>query len=104
MRYVSRLMYSAGAKRDNLSRDVVLRKLEEQNYRCALTGVPMTCKLEKGINCYTNASIDRIIPGAAYSEDNIQLVCKIVNIVKWNMSIDELKEWCRRILNGPQTT
>lgn len=99
-RYLSRLLYSAGRKRDGLTRAILLEKLEAQNYLCAITKLPMTCELRKGENIYTNASVDQKIPSAGYTKDNIQLVCRIVNIMKWNLPQEELYIWCERILNG----
>lgn len=59
----------------------------------------MTCILEKGKINFTNASIDRIIPGGDYTETNIRLVCRMANIMKWNMTDGELREWCIRIID-----
>jgi hypothetical protein len=99
-RYLSRLLYSAGRRRDGLTREILLRKLEQQNYLCAITKLPLTCELRKGENIYTNASVDQRIAAGGYTEDNIQLVCRIVNIMKWNLTQEELYIWCERILNG----
>lgn len=46
----------------------------------------------------TNVSIDRIDSSIGYKEDNIQLVCHIVNLMKHDLSIEELKTWCKRII------
>lgn len=98
-RYVSRLMYYGGRKRDKLNRDIILNKLEEQNYKCALSGVDLTCNLEKGIRYSTNASVDRIIPGGPYTEDNIQLVCRALNSWRADVSINEYTDWCRKVVD-----
>jgi hypothetical protein len=58
-------MYYGGRKRDLLSREIILGQLEKQDYKCALSGVQLTCILEKGIITQTNASIDRINAGGA---------------------------------------
>lgn len=97
-RYVSRLMYYGGRKRDKLTRDIILKKLEEQNYKCALSGADLTCNLTKGFRCPTNASVDRIIPGGPYTEDNIQLVCRALNSWRADLPIDEYTEWCRKVV------
>ena len=85
-RYLSRLMYFDGRKRDNLSREILLKKLKEQDYKCALSGLPLTCLLEKGKKHPFNVSIDRIVAGGPYTEDNIQLVCKALN--SWRADTD----------------
>ena len=58
----------------------------------------MTCLLIKGEKCWTNASIDRIIPGGEYSADNVRLVCAYPNLMRLNLTDSELKWWCERIL------
>jgi len=98
-RYLQRLLYSAGRK--DLTLEDLVTLLEKQEYKCALTGELLTCTLGRGMIYMTNASIDRIIPGGEYEMNNIRLVCRIANVMKWNMSDDELKTWCRRILDGP---
>lgn len=95
--YLRRLRYKP--IRAHISVEDLLNLLNKQNYRCALTGELLTCSLNKGTVSLTNASIDRIIPGGPYTLDNIRLVCRIANIMKWNMSDAKLKEWCRKILN-----
>ena len=97
-RYMSRLLYFNGRKRDELTREVLLQKLEDQEYRCALTGVELTCLLEKGKRFKTNASVDRIIPGGSYSKDNIQLVCQAVNYWRSDTNLEEFVEWCRKVV------
>jgi hypothetical protein len=97
-RYISRLMYYGGRKRDQLNRDIILKKLKEQNYKCALSGADLTCNLEKGIRFPTNVSVDRIIPGGPYTEDNIQLVCRALNSWRADLPVDEFTAWCRKVV------
>lgn len=97
-RYVSRLMYYNGRKRDKLSRDIILNKLKEQEYKCALSGIPMTCLLEKGKSFPTNVSIDRIEAGGAYTEDNIQLVCRALNAWRSDTPVEDFVDWCRAVV------
>lgn len=99
-RYVSRLMYYGGRKRDKLSRDIILRKLEEQNYKCTLSGANLTCTLEKGVKFPTNASIDRIEAGGPYTEENIQIVCRALNSWRADLSVEEFVEWCRLVVQN----
>ena len=98
-KYVSRLLYFGGRKRLGLSREILLRKLESQDYRCALTGRRLTCQLEKGTTFPTNASVDRITAGGQYTENNIQLVCHAVNSFRNNRSVEDFVEWCRDVVN-----
>ena len=98
-RYVSRLLYAAGRKRDNLSREDLLEILEKQNYKCAISGLDLTCKLEKGIKFWSNASVDRIKAGDSYTKDNIQLVCRAVNSWRSDMPLETFIEVCRAVAN-----
>lgn len=102
-RYCARLLYYGGRKRDKLTKDILLRKLHEQDYKCALSGVPLTCELSKGIVSPTNASVDRIVAGGPYTEDNIQMVCRALNHWRADTPVDEFVEWCRRAVNHHTT-
>lgn len=96
-RYLSRLIYGAGRKREALSRDILLRVLQKQNYRCALSGIELTCQLSKGEKTFTNASVDRINPGGPYEESNIQLVCRGLNSWRSDTPLDQFIDMCRRV-------
>lgn len=102
-RYASRLLAAGGQKRSQLTRETLLQKLEYQQYRCALTGVPLTCNLEKGVISPTNASVDRIIAGGPYTADNIQMVCRAVNMWRGDLSIEEYVTWCQKVVNHYRT-
>lgn len=96
-RYLSRLLYAAGRKRDRLTRRELFEILVRQDYRCAISGLPLTCQLALGTKFWSNASVDRIKPGGTYSKDNIQLVCKAVNSWRSNMPLDDFIEVCRAV-------
>lgn len=98
-RYMCRLMYYGGRKRDQLSKEIILAQLEKQNYKCALSGVELTCTLERGVVTPTNASIDRIQAGGSYAADNIQMVCKALNSWRSDTSVDDFVGWCRAVVN-----
>ena len=85
--------------RKKLTPDLLVKLLENQNYKCALSGVKMTCKRIQGKTNYilTNASIDRINPGKEYNYDNIQIVCRAINSFRGNMSINEFINWCNKV-------
>jgi hypothetical protein len=84
-------------RKDVVSVDELLNLLKKQNGLCALSGVPMTCELVLGKRSHTNASIDRIIPGGAYSIDNVQLVCSVLNRFRMDTQLEDYIEWCRRV-------
>jgi len=102
-RYCARLLYYGGRKRDQLTKEILLRKLESQKYKCALSGVPLTCALVKGNHAQTNASVDRIVAGGPYTEDNIQMVCRALNFWRADTSVPEFVEWCRKVVDHHTT-
>lgn len=97
-RYFSRIL--ARTQRNNLTVENLLELLEKQNGLCALTNEPLTCILVKGKTYRTNASIDRIQAGGPYTLDNVRLVCRIVNTMRWDMCDKELIHWCRKVLHA----
>jgi hypothetical protein len=97
-RYLSRLLYFNGRKRDLLTRDILMAQLLKQDYRCALTGTRLTCQLEKGKTFPTNASVDRVVAGGPYTADNIQLVCRAVNMWRSDLPVSDFVEWCRSVV------
>jgi len=80
----------------NLTKEYVSEVWEAQNKQCALTGMELTWKRTaetKG----TTASIDRIDSSKGYIEGNIQIVHKIVNIMKMQHSQEDFIEWCNKV-------
>jgi hypothetical protein len=47
---------------------------------------------------HKNASLDRIDPTGGYKIGNIQLVCHAANMMKQDFGMNELREWCNKIL------
>lgn len=101
-RYLSRLLYAAGRKRDGLTREDLLSLLEKQDYKCAISGLELTCLLDKGTRFWSNASVDRINPGGPYTPDNIQLVCRAVNSWRSDMPLQDFINVCRAVVNNNQ--
>jgi hypothetical protein len=95
-KYFGRLCTRA-FRRDLLSKHDCIALLEAQGYKCALTGVELTCILEKGTVCKTNASIDRIDPKGPYTRSNVQLVCAAINKLRVDMSVDDFINWCKKV-------
>lgn len=95
-RYLSRLIGKSKG-RENLTVEILLEVLKEQKYKCALSGVELTCKLEKGVLCITNATVDRKEAGGPYVKENIQLVCRAVNGFRTNTKLDEFIWWCNKV-------
>ena len=95
LRYFSRLIGRGDRKK--ISREDLVNMLEKQEGRCALSGVMLTCALEKGIKLNTNASIDRIVAGGEYVIENIQLVCSALNKWRGDTPLEEFITWCERV-------
>ena len=62
---------------------------EEQRGICALTGLQMTTKF----HCPYSVSPDRIDSGKGYIPDNVQLVCKAINLAKNNLDNERIIRW-----------
>ncbi len=84
-------------KDTNLTPEKLIRKLKKQKYLCALSGVKMTCSRIRGQINLTNASIDRIKAGGAYTTRNIQLVCRAINSFRGTTPLPEYLEWCKKV-------
>lgn len=95
-KYLNRIVYRKRALH-GLTTDDLLEVLERQNGRCALSGVELTCKLEKGTICKTNASVDRLVAGGSYSKDNVQLVCRAVNSFRTDLTVEDFVWWCKEV-------
>lgn len=101
-RYLSRLLYVGGAKRSSLTVDILLKKLEEQNYKCALSGLPLTCLLDKGKKHPLNVSIDRVNAGGPYEAYNIQLVGQALNCWRSDTDIETFVYLCEAVAKNFQ--
>lgn len=89
------------SNRKNMDCDIDLQYLHElwdkQKGLCALSGIPMTYYFDSG-RVPTNLSVDRIDSGLGYIKGNIQLVCMAVNQMKSDLTIEQLKYFCKSIL------
>lgn len=68
--------------------ELVMRKLEIQNWRCAYSGIQMTMDHHDFLYA---VSVDRINSDLPYIESNVILCCQAVNYIKGKDSIDELR-------------
>jgi len=81
----------------DLDAEFFLKMFEDQDGRCAVTGRKMTWQRKPDRRNDWNISIDRIDPKGEYEPNNVRLVCKRVNLVKHNMTDEELKDWSETI-------
>jgi hypothetical protein len=68
----------------------------KQDGKCALSGLHLI--LEK--HNLNSPSIDRIDSNKGYEKDNIHIVCKIVNLMKHQLTVEQLYEYCAAILKN----
>jgi hypothetical protein len=77
--------------------DQLIYKTAEQDYKCALSGVELTCIRRRGVIIPTNASLDRINAGKEYNYDNIQIVCRAINNFRADLTVDNYIDWCIKV-------
>ena len=80
-----------------INKDDLIALYEKQNHKCALSGIEMTTIKGSG-KFPSNASVDRIDPGKDHSLDNIRLVCNHVNMMRSNLSDEDLLYYCKAII------
>lgn len=95
---IRKLSYTRGrAKKRMLKFEIdsaFLTKLwQKQNGACAITGIKMTYSY----NNLKTISIDRIDNFKGYTEDNVQLVCKAINLGKSQHQNSEMLEFIEEI-------
>lgn len=77
----------------NITEQTINDLIIKQNNKCAYSGIEF---VNDGSNI-RSLSIDKIDPTKGYTEDNIQLVCSIVNMMKSNLQEDEFLEIINKI-------
>ena len=105
-RKLSRLRERAKRLSDefDLTYDDLSNQLEKQNGKCFYTDEPLIFYKYKQIPSKSLApSIDKVIPEKGYVRGNIVWCLNRVNLIKNNMTLEEMKawtpEWYRRIKN-----
>jgi hypothetical protein len=66
----------------------------KQNYKCSLSNLPISIR---GDFKYITASIDRIDNSKGYTQENIQLVHKRINMMRGSLTVDEFKFFCYQV-------
>lgn len=82
---------------DVISLDALELLWAAQKGHCAVTGWPMTMELGKG-RVHTNCSLDRINSALGYEVGNVQLVCRMVNVAKHELSVADFMNLCRAVV------
>ena len=78
----------------SITPDQLLYKLVVQDFKCALSGLPMTCIKNNEGWIDTNARVNVIVPGYRVFIRNIQLVCNAVGAMKHQYSQAEFIHRC----------
>jgi hypothetical protein len=92
--YFKHLLYR---KKGNLTSSDLIKVLDNQDGKCALSGEKLTCTKIRGEVSKTNASIDRVNAGGEYNVDNVQLVCRAVNSFRNNLTVADFINWCKKV-------
>lgn len=85
----------------NLTINDVWETFLKQNSKCAITGINLEIvSTATHSSKDRNASIDRKDSTKGYIKDNIQIVHKRINVIKGNMSLEELVYWSSLVCNN----
>ena len=102
-RSVSVLRYSRSQEERRvrwcLTADQVIDLYYKQDGLCALTGLVMTHQRASDQRNPQNISIDRIDNQDIYRLENIHLVCKIINMARGSLSLEEFIQLCHSVSN-----
>jgi hypothetical protein len=97
--YLAKHRSKKSNRENDLSLDFLKQLWNKQKGLCALTGLTMQHSIGKG-KLFNNLSIDRIDSSKGYTKDNVQLVCSVVNRIKSDLSLEELYNVCKLIINN----
>jgi len=95
---------SGNAKRRNIEVSITKEDLkslwELQGGLCAVTGVPMqkASASKSGVKNQFRASVDRIDNEKGYTIDNVRMVCSQVNVMRMDLTDDQLRFWCSAVV------
>lgn len=81
----------------DIDADFLVALWEKQDGRCTVSNIPMTTIRGNGWQVPTNASVDQIKAGHGYTKENSRLVCWQVNLMKGQLTDDELFLFCKMI-------
>jgi hypothetical protein len=90
------------AKRNDVPMEITIEYAwvlyQEQDGRCALTGLPIGFGPSKKLKNQTTASLDRIDASGWYTEGNVRWVHKVVNRMRWELPDDRFISLCRAVV------
>lgn len=77
--------------------EFVWELFEQQARKCALTGLPIDFCCDSNKPYSQSASVDRVDSGLGYTPDNVQIVHKMVNLMKSFLSMSEFVHLCNLV-------
>ena len=80
-------------KTNQLNPQDITEQYQKQKGLCFYSGEP----LEISINSPKSISVDRKNSLMGYTKENMVLCCRIINTMKSNSTIQDFKEWCRKV-------
>lgn len=84
----------------NITPDFLIKLLERQNNKCAITGITLTrTLLGRNEHVPTNLSLDRINSDIGYIQDNVQFVSNWANAAKSNLTKDDFINYCQMVVD-----
>jgi hypothetical protein len=78
----------------NLSLEFLNQLLQKQNYKCAISGIPINLNPYQGSKIKSTASLDRIDSKIGYEENNVQWIHKHINKMKWDYNQNYFIDLC----------
>lgn len=86
----------------NITLSDIWNQFIKQNKKCAISGIELSFPKNNPeyLKYEWTASVDRIDSNKGYTVDNIQIVHKKINIIKFDMSTEELISWCKIIMEN----
>ena len=100
--YISNLYNQLSNKRKKthgftITKEDLYKLYDKQKGLCKYSGLPMTFIKDGTGKHLTNISIDHIENKVGYHPENIALVCLSCNMMKYNLDLLDLVDWCKLI-------
>jgi hypothetical protein len=95
--YINRLMPRIKTQKPDFDTRYLIKLYNEQKGLCAISNIPMTHLTGNG-PIDTNISMDRIDNNKGYAKDNIHLICLRINKMKSNLSLEDFKYFCQKVI------
>lgn len=87
----------------DITYDDLLNLYNIQEGKCAISGITLTYNRSStniGHKINDNLSVDRIDSNKGYTKDNVQLVCTIINMMKNDLTQEQLEYYCKAIIKN----